>query len=413
MTPLVYRRNTCRLCGGRDLDLVLQLAPTPSGDAYVSAERLGEVQETYPLDLVLCRGCSHAQLFDVVNPELLYGAYTYSTSISLGLAEHFRQYADAVLRYVSPPPGALVVDVGSNDGTLLKVFHDRGMHVLGVDPAFEVARKATASGIETLPTYFTATVAHKIKKERGCAAIVTANNVFANIDNLADMIGSIRDLLAPDGVFVFETSYLADVIQKALLETFFHEHLSYFSVKPLEAFFHRYGMELIFVERVPTKGGSVRGIVQRAGGPRKTSASVAQLVAYETSLGLDRVEPFKAFASEIQAVKTRLFGLLGGLKERGKTIAGYGASVGVTTLMYHFDLRGVLDFLVDDNASRHHLFSPGHHLPVLPARVIGERKPDYIVILAWAYADPIMKKNQAYMDQGGHFVVPLPKVTVL
>jgi len=226
------RRNTCRLCGGHDQELAVHLEPMPSGDAYVPAGHLDQPQETYPLDLYLCHSCGHAQLLDVVDPEILYRNYLYTTSISLGLAEHFHRYADEVLSRVNPPAGSFVVDLGSNDGTLLKAFQSRGMRVLGVDPAREVARKATASGVETLPCFFTAELARTIRDERGPASIVTANNVFANIDNLVDMIEGIQTLLAPDGVFVFETSYLVDVFQKSLLETFFHEHLCYFSVKP-------------------------------------------------------------------------------------------------------------------------------------------------------------------------------------
>jgi predicted TPR repeat methyltransferase len=205
----------------------------------------------------------------VINPEILYGNYLYQTSISLGLVEHFRTYAEEVVRQVAPVPNALVLDIGSNDGSLLKAFKDHGLRVLGVDPAREIARKATESGVETIADFFTAKLAREIRKKHGPAAIITANNVFANIDHLADVAAGIRELLAQDGVFVFETSYLLDVLQKSLLETFFHEHLCYFSVRPLEAFFRRNGMELFDVKRVATKGGSIRGFAQLGGGPRK------------------------------------------------------------------------------------------------------------------------------------------------
>ena len=413
MNELNFRRDTCRLCGGHNLELVLQLAPTPAGDVYVSVEHLDQTQETYPLDLFLCHGCGHSQLLDAVNPEVLYGDYIYMTSISLGLTEHFRRYADEVLCSVNPSQGALVVDIGSNDGTLLKFFQERDMRVLGVDPARDIARKVTESGIETLPTFFTAELARKIKNERGPAIIVTANNTFANVDDLADMTEGIRDLLPPDGVFVFETGYLVDLIQKNLFDNIYHEHLSYFSVKPLEAFFRRHGMELINTERNPSKGGSLRGTVQLAGGPRTVSPSVAKLMAFEASLATDRAETFKAFAAKIDIVKNQLISLLCNLKTQGKTIAGYGASVGVTTLIYHFDIGNLLNFLVDDNPRKQNLFSPGFHIPVLSSQIIYERKPDYVLILAWRYAKPITKKHQKYLEQGGHFIVPWPKIEVI
>ena len=413
MNATIFRRDTCRLCGGHDLELVLQLAPTPPGDVYVPAELLDEIQGTYPLALFLCHSCGHTQLLDMVDPEILYGDYIYVTTISLGLAEHFRRYADDVLRRVNPAEGTLVVDIGSNDGTLLKFFQGRGMRVLGVDPARDIARKATESGIETLPSFFTSELAHQIKNERGPAAIITANNVFANVDDLTDMTEGIRHLLAPDGVFVFETGYLVDLIQNTLVDNIYHEHLSYYSVKPLKTFFPHHGMELIDIEHVSTKGGSLRGTVQLAGGPRTASPSVAKLVALEASLGLDRAETFKAFAARIDTVKSQLVSRLRDLKAQGKTIAAYGASVGTTTLIYYFGLGDMLSFIVDENRRRQGLFSPGYHIPVLPPQVIYERKPEYVLILAWRYAEPIVEKHQAYLEQGGHFIVPLPKIVVM
>lgn len=412
MNQPAIRRNNCRLCGGKDLELVLKIAATPPGDHYVTAAELGRVQDAYPHDIVLCRSCGLAQLAYTVDPDILYGNYVYITSISLGLVDHFRRYAEAVVQRVKPPKAALVVDIGSNDGSLLRCFQERGMRVLGVDPASGIAQKATESGIETWAVYFSAALARKIKDERGSAAIVTANNVIANVDDLQEFVKGIRDLLAPDGVFVFETSYLLDVIEKSLVETVFHEHLSYFSVKPLEAFFRRQGMQLIDVERVSTKGGSVRGTVQLSGGPRAVAHSVRALADLEKDRGLDRPEIFSVFGAHLDAVKNELRTLLSTLKGQGKVIAGYGASVGVTTLIYHLDVAGFLSFIVDDNPRKQNTFSPGHHVPVLPAEALYERKADYVLILAWNYAAPIMKKHQVFSNQGGHFIVPLPKVAV-
>src|SRR6266516_5145523 len=198
MNKDVYRRDTCRLCGGTNRELVLPLEATPIGEAYVPAGGLNEPQQRYPMDLFLCRSCGHAEFPDVINPEILYGNYLYQTSISLGLVEHFRKYAEDVVRQVAPAPNRLVLDIGSNDGSLLKAFKERGLRVLGVDPAREIARRATESGVETIADFFTAKLAQEIRKKHGPAAIVTANNVFANIDNLADVAAGIRELLAPD-----------------------------------------------------------------------------------------------------------------------------------------------------------------------------------------------------------------------
>jgi len=413
MTNPCVKRATCRLCGESELELVLPVVATPPGDHYVSAAEVNVPQETYSHDIVLCKRCGLSQLAYTVNPEILYRYYSYTSSISLGLVDHFRIYAREVLARVKPPKGALVLDIGSNDGSLLRAFQAEGMTVLGVDPATEIAQAATRSGVETRAGYFTKELAFKLKAERGAAAIVTANNVTANVDNLGDLMEGIRHMLAPDGVFVFETSYWLDVIEKSLIETVFHEHLSYFSVKPLEIFFRRLGMELIDVQRVETKGGSIRGTVQLAGGPRTASPSVKDLIALETQAGLYRPETYTAYAARLDGVKNDLQKLLGDLKAQGKTVAGYGASVGVTTLLYLFDLAGKLTFIADDNPVKQNTFSPGHHIPVLPSAAIYEKKPDYILILAWAYSQPIMKKHQAFADGGGHFIIPLPKVTVI
>lgn len=413
MSNANYRRNTCRLCNGSDLELVLGLKPTPLADSYVPVNALADVQQTFPLDLFLCRGCGFSQLLNIVHPENIYLEYIYETTSSLGLADHFRKYAADVLQQTGCAAGSMVVDIGSNDGTLLRAFQQCGMRVLGVDPAHDIARKATESGIETLPAFFNAETARKIKREYGPAKIVTANNLFANIDDLIDMTEGIGQLLAPDGVFIFESFYLVDSIRNMVFDFIYHEHLSYFSVKPLETFFRRMGMELINVERVPTKGGSLRYTAQLAGGPRDTSPSVAQLMAFETDFGIDRPETFKAFADRIDSAKNKLLHLLRDLKSQGKTIAGYGASATTTTLIYHFELGDLLEYLLDDNPSKQNLFSPGHHIPVLPSEALYQRKPDYVVMLAWRYAEPIMKKHQAYQDGGGHYIIPLPELQVV
>lgn len=413
MSNAVTRRGTCRLCGSRNRELALPLAATPSGEDYVTADQFQQPSQLFPMDLFLCRDCGHTEFPDVIDPDLLYRNYKYQTSISLGLVEHFGRYADAVLAAVKPAAGSLIMDVGSNDGSLLKFFKARGHPVLGVDPATAVARKATDEGIETLPTYFTAQRARELRAARRPAAVLTANNVFANIDNLADFVAGVREMLVPDGVFVFETSYLLDVLQKTLIETFFHEHLSYFSVKPLQAYFLRHGMELFDVHRVPTKGGSIRGFVQIAGGTRPVKPSVTQQIALEEKAGLGRIETYRACHDRVKAIRLELLRQMQQWKKQGKVIAGYGASVGVTTLLFEFELGDLIEFLVDDNPVRHGLYSPGHHIPVLPSDALYSRKADYVVVLAWAYLDPIRKKHQKFTEQGGHFVVPLPEVRVL
>lgn len=412
MAEIIHRRSNCRGCGCADLELFFSLKPTPIGDAYVTAEKVDVPQPSYPIDLFMCQRCGLAQLTDVIDPNVLYGDYIYVTASSVGLAEHFGAYADAAIERASLRPGSLVVDLGSNDGTLLKQFKAKGMNVLGIEPASHIAAEATAAGVKTIDKFFTPALARRLAADFGHAKVVTANNVFANIDDLRTWVDGIDALLAPDGVFVCESYYLADVLQNMVFDFIYHEHLSAFSVKPIQALFARAGLELAAVQRVPTKGGSLRYFVQRPGGPVANDGSVAELLALEDRIGLYRKETYSVFAAKVDGLKDKTKALLTKLKAQGKSIAGFGASITGTTLIYHFEIGEFLDFLADDNPAKQGRFSPGLHLPVLPSISLCQRKPDYVVILAWRFASEIIRKNQAYLDGGGRFIVPVPELKV-
>lgn len=412
MKNVIHRRDTCRGCSGRELDLFFSLAPTPIGDAYVTADKLNISQPSYPIDLYMCRSCGLAQLIDVIDPDVLYGEYIYVTSSSTGLSEHFQGYADSVTNRCKLTPGSLVVDLGSNDGTLLRCFQKRGMTVVGVEPASHIAARATSLGILSISKYFTPSLATEMVNEHGHARLVTANNVFANIDDLMSWVRAVDILLATDGIFVFESYYLADLLENTVFDFIYHEHLSSFSVRPMQALFQRVGLNLIAVERVTTKGGSLRYFVQRAGGPLSDDGTVASMLAFEDRIGLYRKETFVAYADKIQGLKAQTLDFLISAKRDRKSIAGFGASITCTTLIYHFDIGKYLDYLVDDNPAKQDRFSPGIHLPVFPSSALSERKPDYIIILAWRFADTIMKKNQGYLRHGGNFLIPVPEFKI-
>jgi SAM-dependent methyltransferase len=326
---------------------------------------------------------------------------------------HFEEYAAYVIDKFNPASDGLVLDIGSNDGTLLRFFMESGRRVLGVDPAQEISEKTQASGIPVVVDFFSPTLADCIRAEQGPASVITANNVIAHIDDLAGVMDGVRRLLAPDGVFVFEVSYLAAVVEDTLFDTIYHEHLDYHSIKPLCSFFDRCGLELIEAVRVASHGGSLRGVAQLKGGPRKAGSSVATMVAAEEAAGLDRAETFSAFADHIDRLKVELISLLRRLKSEGKSIAGFGAPAKLTTLMYHFGFEpGMIDFIIDDSPLKQGHFTPGMHIPVVPAQQLYERHPDYVVILAWNFARPIMTKHAAFREAGGRFIVPLPKLEV-
>ena len=390
---------------------MLSLAPTPPANAFVAEEDLSAEQSRFPLDLYFCGGCTHVQLLDVVDPGLLFENYVYVSGTSPVFVKHFEDYAEQVIARFGPDPGSLVVDIGSNDGTLLAAFKSRGLGVLGVDPAREIARLASDSGIETIANFFTPALAREIRENHGAAGVVAANNVFAHADDLKGVVDGVRSLLAPDGVFVFEVSYLADVIEKTLFDTVYHEHLAYHSLKPLVRFFADAGMELFAAERVDTHGGSLRGMAGLAGGPHRADGSIDRLIGLEDDLKLDRAETFLGFQRRIDELGADLGRLVSGIKAEGKSIAGFGAPAKATTLMHHFSIGAdTLDFIVDDSPLKQGLYTPGHHIPVLPPEALYDRRPDYVMVLAWNFARPIMEKHSAFLDAGGHFIVPLPEL---
>ncbi len=409
-TPDFYLSDVCRLCEGPHLDLAVALTPTPVADDFISPEQLDEPQPVYPLDLYLCRDCGHLQLRAVVNPDVLFRNYLYVTTSSTGLVDHFEDVASQLMGLLpaEPTEDRLAVDIGSNDGSMLRSFKERGLRVLGIDPAIELARRATEAGLETLPEYFGVALAEKILASHGTASIVTANNVFAHSDQLREMADGVARLLGNDGIFEFEVNYAVDILDGFLFDTVYHEHLCYHAVRPLIRFLASFGLELFKVARIGSKGGSIRCLVQKAGGPHVVDLSVGQLVELETKRDLGSLSVYQEFSADVDACGERCRDLLAGLKEEGVTIFGYGASQTGTTLEYHFGLHSFLDGIFDDNPLKFGLFSPGHHLPVHDSEEIYQRRPDYIVILAWRYAEAIINRHRRFTEDGGQFVLPCP-----
>jgi C-methyltransferase C-terminal domain/Putative zinc binding domain/Methyltransferase domain len=410
----VKHKTDCRLCGSTRLDHVLPILPSAIGDAFVTADRLNEKQDLYPLDCYLCLDCGHLQNLDVVDPDILFRDYTYRTSVSLGLVEHFKRYAQSVVSTLAIPKGSLVAEMGSNDGSLLKAFKNEGMRVQGIDPARDIAAAATADGIPTIPDFFTSALARRIKSEQGEAKLFCANNVFAHIDNMSDVVTGIRSLLADDGAFVFEVSYIVDMIDNMVFDTIYHEHVSHHALIPLETFLNKHDMTLFHVARTGTKGGSIRAFAQpKSTGKRPRAAELSELFAEEERRGITKPKIYRDWFDAIEKAKRSVLATLDQAIADGKTIAAYGASTTTTTLLYHFELESRIKFIVDDNPLKQGCFSPGAHIPVLPSAELATKKPDIVVVLAWIYAEPILKRNQAYIDAGGAFLLPLPEPQIV
>ena len=408
-----YIRNNCRLCGVNEQNLVLPLEPTALCDAFIKHEKLDIKQPVFPLDLFQCNKCGHTQISCIVEPETIYKDYIYVSSSSLDLSDHFKIYADSVRKKLKPSENTLIVDIGSNDGILLKNFKNKGIRVLGIEPSKEIAKEAKINGVDTIPAYFSSNLSQEIISDYGYADIVTVNNLFANIDNLEDFVMGIKKILSKDGVLIIEASYLLDLIQNMVFDYIYHEHLSYFSIKPLKIFFNNLGMDIFDVEKIGTKGGSIRIFIQYADGPHSINETVSQMITNENDLGLYNSTIWKKFNDKINDRKTLITNKLIELKDKGCTIAGYGGSATSTTLIYHFGLNNFISYIFDDNVAKHNTYSPGFHIPVFPSSLIYDKTPDYIVLLAWRFKQPIVEKHKEYLNNNGNFILPLPDFKII
>ncbi len=413
-------RKSCRLCDGH-LCFAMELLSTPLANELATKDFVdsGQDQDVFPLPLVVCMDCGHVQLTTVVDPERLFREYVYTSGVSPVFISHLKHYADDMVDHLKLTSEDLVVEIGSNDGTLLQEFARHGVCVLGVDPARNIAKIAEKRGVPTIADFFTSALARSVRASSGCARLVVANNVFAHSDCLHDIVDGVFDLLTDDGVFVFEVGYFVDVLKGCLFDTIYHEHTDYHHVHPLSSFFRRHGMTLYDVHRVDSQGGSIRGFA-RKGKDHPTSSRMASLVVEEATMGLRTeggtatgVGALTEFSSRIGRAGDALMAALRPLKASGKSIAGYGAPAKCVTLMHQFGFGlETLDFIVDDSQIKHGLYVPGKNVPILPVPAMYERRPDYVLILAWNFADSIMGKHASFVESGGKFIVPLPEVVI-
>jgi len=404
-------RDTCRICKGRDLTRILSLGDHPPVDNFTDAAHL-KGEKRYPLDVYYCRTCSLVQLLDVVaEDELFHGEYAYFSSASAPLVEHFRSYAEDLKRE-QLHEGDLVVDIGSNDGILLQNLVEN-YRVLGIEPSANVAEVARKKGIETLNGFFTVEMAKNIVEKYGKATVVTANNVFAHIDDLDEIVRAVKELLTDDGVFVSESHYLLDLIEHREFDTVYHEHLCYYSVKPLQHLFGRFRMEVTDVRRVDVHGGSIRVHAQKKTGAR-IAPSVPELLDLEEKAGLHALERFSSFQKEVEAIRDQLVSLVRGFRAEGKIVSAYGAPAkGNTLLNFCGFTADDLKYVTDTTQYKIGLLTPGSHIPVVSPDILQRETPDYILLLAWNYKDFILKKEQVLRDRGAKFIIPIPKVEIV
>lgn len=405
MSNFHRHRSDCRLCASSNIVLAVPLAAVPIVTPN-SGENADKANNLAPLGLYLCQACGNLQLSDIIDPGLQYNNFRYTTSISLGLPEHFREMARHVASENGLKPNAQILEIGSNDGTLLRAFKEMGFKVLGIDPAQVIAAKATEAGIPTIADFFTFNRAQQIAKDQGKVDLIIANNTFANIDDLTDIMAGIRCLLNPGGSLVIETQHGAAVIRNNLVDTIYHEHLSYFMVKSLRDFFTRQNMTLVRVEAVSTKGGSIRLTIKP--GQHQAEPTVTQFIQAEENDKLFDLETYQAFSQNLTNISQEIQNIVKQTIAQGGKIAGFGASVGTLTLLNQFKLENIINVIFDDKPLCQNISGPNYNIPV----TIPQNLDQYalIIVFAWRYAQNIIAKHPT---QKGKFLTPLPKPIIL
>ena len=404
-----YRKNrTCRYCGSGSLERYLSLGEQPPSNSFIRADQIA-TEARYPLDVYRCGGCALSQLLDVVPAEAIFDDYVYLSSTSKALVQHYGRLAETVTARFGLGKGDVVVDIGCNDGVLLKGYTLPGLVRVGVEPS-KVAEVALAAGFTVLREFFSTALAKQIVEQYGCAKVVTATNVFAHVDAIGDFVEGLLPLLGDDGAFVIEAPYLLDMFEQTLFDTIYHEHLCYLSLTPLMPFLERHALEVFDVERVPfgASGPAIRVFVQPFAADRPVRAAVQQMLEDEARWGVERPELYQGFARAVERIRAEVLEILARLKSDGAHIGGYGAPAKGNTLLNYLGLApSLVEYIAETNAWKQGLLTPGSHIPIVSEEEFLTRMPEYALLLSWNYLDFFLGQSD-YIRRGGRFIVPMP-----
>lgn len=404
-----YVKNcSCIICNSTDLTPFLSFGDMPLAGGFLLQSEI-ERDQSFPMTIAFCNSCAEVQIQEIVPPSILFTDYRYTSSTTKTLRDHFQSYAEEMVeRFLTP--SSFVVEFGSNDGVLLLPFRDLGITALGVEPAINISNIAKEKGCSVINDFFNANVANQIKNEFNSADLILANNIFAHISDMHEPMRAIRVLMKADGAFVFEVHYLLDLINTYQYDMFYHEHLLHHSLGALTKFLGMHGMEIFDVKRVPTHCGSIRVYTQfKDSGIHPISDSVGKLLLHEMESGLYKESTFINFGVDILAKRDELIKLVKKLKLDGKRIAAYGASGRATIQLNFCNLTSDdIEYVIDASPERIGRYIPGVHIPIVASNVLEKDPPDYVIVFAYNYIEEILSKEQAYIAQGGKFIIPLP-----
>ncbi|MDA1308260.1 MAG: class I SAM-dependent methyltransferase [Proteobacteria bacterium] len=403
----------CQICASRELEQIINLGHQPPCDSLLTPEQLKQSENIYPLNLVRCGGCGLVQIDYVVPPEILFHPdYPYRSGITATLASNLQGTGEHLAAKYNLGPGSLAVDIGSNDGTLLKGFRNKGLNVLGVE-ATNISRIANQDGIETLQAFFSETIAEKIVGKYGQASVVTAANMFAHVPNLGQLLRGVTRLLVDGGTFVTESHYLLDLLETAQYDSIYQEHLKYYALKPLQRLFDDFGFTVVDVDRIPNYGGSIRVYATKGKG-LPVSDGLTDLLREEERAGVYDAARYDAFRETVLQSKLDLQALLLKLRREGRPAPGIGCPGRSSTLLNYCNIDpDLMPYIAEQSSSlKLGLYLPGKHIPIVDEQRLFDEQPDYAVMLSWHYAEPIIAKLR---ERGlrSKIIMPLPRVHVI